>query len=156
MEKPKVVKAVEKAPEIKQGVVTKAVVNAHQSTKAQAGAELGAEKGANAQSNGQGQAKGASSDELAAYRAKLQRALQRRADRAYPQREKMMRRTGVVTISFTLSPSGTVVNAKVIRSSGNENLDNAAVNAAEGTSLEAPPAGFPTRLEVPVKFSIGN
>ena len=112
---------------------------------------------ANGSPNGSGsgnKAGGASSSDINAYRATLQRAIQRRANNTYPKREKMMRKMGTATVSFNLSPSGQISGVRVLNSSGNESLDGAAVKAVESTSVEAPPAGFPSQVTVPVKFSV--
>lgn len=155
-EKPQKIKAIEKGTENKQGIVAKAIPNAYQGIKEQAGIPNGAEKGSNSQSGGHstGHGSGASSDEINAYKAKLQRALQQKANSAYPQREKMMRKTGTVTLRFSLSSSGSISNVVVLKSSGNDNLDKAAIKAAESTKPPAPPKGFPSLLEVPVRFSV--
>ncbi|MDH2997441.1 hypothetical protein A1D22_06865 [Pasteurellaceae bacterium LFhippo2] len=146
-------KALEKGPEVKAGIVAKAVPNAVQGPKTQAGVPNGATNG---EGKSVGSATGSSSaNEIGAYQAQLQRALQQRATNAYPQRERMMRKTGVVTLSLSVSSSGQVVNVNVVNSSGNSNLDAAAVKAAQSTKLSAsPPAGFPSSLVVPVRFSI--
>ncbi|MDO4697653.1 MAG: TonB family protein [Pasteurellaceae bacterium] len=139
-EKPPV-KAVEKGKEVKQGVAEKAIPNALQGNRLQVGES--------------GTANASRANEVNAYKAQLQRALQQRANNAYPQREKMMRRTGTVTISFTIAPSGQITNVVVLKSSNNSNLDSAAVKAAQSTKMPSgPPAGFPTTLSVPVKFSL--
>lgn len=133
--KPNAVKALERSTEVKQGIVAKANPGATPGGQATGGA--------------------GNPSEIGAYRALLQRSLQQRSNNAYPQREKMMRRTGIVTLSISISPTGKVINVKVVNSSGNTNLDNAAVKAAESTNLNSPPpVGFPTNLTVPVKFSI--
>ena len=139
-EKPKqaksnAVKALERSTEVKQGIVAKANPAATPGGQATGGA--------------------GNPSEIGAYRALLQRSLQQRSNNAYPQREKMMRRTGIVTLGISISPTGKIINVKVVNSSGNTNLDNAAVKAAESTNLNSPPpVGFPTNLTVPVKFSI--
>ena len=66
----------------------------------------------------------------------------------------MMRKMGTATVSFNLSPSGQISGVRVLNSSGNESLDAAAIKAVENTSVEAPPAGFPSQVTVPVKFSV--
>ena len=159
------VKAIEKGSEVKQGIVAKAEPNALKSTKVQAGIANGSAQSTNEQGNSHRNNLGnanqtqignsASSNEIGAYKALLQRSLQQRANNAYPQREKMMRKMGTVTIQLSVSPSGQVVNVSVINSSGHTNLDKTAVNAAERTKLNsAPPLGFPTSLTVPVRFSL--
>lgn len=152
-EKPKPVKALEKSAEVKQGIVAKAIPDVLQGTKMQAGSSNGAEKGGQAQGNGNA-GSGGSSDEINAYRAKLKRLLQQKANNAYPQRERMMRKTGVVELTFTLTSSGQIQNVRVIKSSGNENLDMAAVKATQSTQPPPPPAGFPGNVAVPVSFTI--
>ncbi|UVV65467.1 cell envelope integrity protein TolA [Glaesserella parasuis] len=148
-EKPPV-KAIEKGAEAKQGVVAKAIPSAVQGAKNQEGIVTGSPKGSGTVNSGS-----ASGGEINAYKAQLQRTLQQRANNAYPQREKMMRKTGTVTLSFQLSSSGQVINVQVINSSGNSNLDAAAMKAAQSTKMHSPPpAGFPTSLTVPVKFSV--
>lgn len=94
-------------------------------------------------------------NEISAYKAALQKALQKRALRSYPAREKLLRKTGVVLISFTVQPSGKLTNVKVVSSSGNSNLDNAAVKAAENTDIGmGPPLNFPRSLTIPIRYSI--
>lgn len=160
----KVVKALETGKETKQGIVAKAVPNAFQGVKAQAGIANGSEKGNNPSINQAGAANGnttqagqnkvANSNEHNAYSATLQRVLQQRANSSYPQREKMMRKTGTVMLKFTLSPTGQISNVQVIKSSGNDNLDAAAVKAAQNSRPPAPPAGYPSSINVPVKFML--
>ena len=105
----------------------------------------------NGSSTGNGSASGT---EINAYKSALQRALQRQANNAYPTRERMMRKMGTVTVSFTVSPTGQLTNVSVVSSSGNSNLDAAAVKAAQSTKTSPPPEGFPNHVTVPVKFSI--
>lgn len=160
-EKPaKPIKALEKGIEAKEGIVAKAAPNLPQAAKAQPGIAQGSPAGkgnvgSSADSdNGNAPKSTASGNEINAYKVTLQRALQRRANNTYPAREKMMRKTGTVTLSFSVSPSGQVTNVQVINSSGNSNLDAAAVKAAQGTKTDAPPAGFPSNVTVPVRFAI--
>lgn len=103
-------------------------------------------------SNKTGQSTG---NEISAYKAALQKALQKRAIRSYPAREKLLHKTGVVLISFTVQPSGKLANVKIVSSSGNSNLDNAAVKAAESTDIGiGPPLNFPKTLTIPIRYSI--
>ncbi|MDY5106597.1 MAG: energy transducer TonB [Actinobacillus minor] len=160
-EKPaKPIKALEKGIEAKEGVVAKAAPNLPQAAKAQPGIAQGSPAGKGnvgssaGSDNGNAPKNTASGNEINAYKVTLQRALQRRANNTYPAREKMMRKTGTVTLSFSVSSSGQVTNVQVINSSGNSNLDAAAVKAAQGTKTDAPPAGFPSNVTVPVRFSI--
>lgn len=156
------IKALEKGPEAKQGIVAKAIPNTIEGTQMRAGIPNGKSdgnaNGISVSGSTIGAAGGANSgnagNEIGAYKVALQRALQRRANNAYPAREKMMRKMGVVTIGFSVSPSGELTNVKVLNSSGNSNLDNAAAKAAQSTKVSPPPAGFPSNLTVPVRFSI--
>ena len=168
VEKP--VKALEKGKEVKQGIVAKAqpnipqsqtpkegVVNGSPNGKGNVGSAKGAENGNAVKGNdssGVGNGSVASGTEINAYKSVLQRALQRQANNAYPTRERMMRKMGTVTLSFTVSPAGQLTNVSVVGSSGNSNLDAAAVKAAQSTKTSPPPAGFPNHVTVPVKFSI--
>ncbi|MEG9498510.1 TonB family protein [Mannheimia indoligenes] len=156
-EKPqqKPIKALERGPEVKQGIVAKAIPNAVQGEKMVAGV-VGGQKGGslNSTSTTGSNVTGGNASELSAYKTALQRALQRKANNSYPQREKMMRKTGTVTIKFTLTSSGAISNVSVVNSSGNSNLDNAAVKSAQAVSMPPPPAGFPPSVTVPIKFSL--
>lgn len=150
------IKALEQGPESKQGIVAKAIPHATQSDKLAAGIVDGQRKGSQSISstgimNG---TSGGNTNEISAYKAALQRALQRKASNAYPQREKMMRKTGTVTIKFNVLPSGVISNVSVMTSSGNNNLDTAAIRSAEGIKMPSPPTGFPSQVTVPIKFSM--
>lgn len=156
-EKPqqKPIKALERGPEVKQGIVAKAIPNAVQGEKMVSGV-VGGQKGGslNSTSTTGSNVTGGNASELSAYKTALQRALQRKANNSYPQREKMMRKTGTVTIKFTITSSGAISNVSVVNSSGNSNLDNAAVKSAQAVSMPPPPAGFPPSVTVPIKFSL--
>lgn len=152
----KPVKALERGAQVKQGVEAKAPPEAFQGKKV-AGVVGGQQNGSQNSKSTTGSTNGANggnANELSAYKAALQRALQRRATNSYPQREKMMRKTGIVTIKFTILPSGKISNVSVVNSSGNSNLDTAAVRSAERVKMPPPPEGFPSQATVPVKFSI--
>ncbi|OOS00316.1 hypothetical protein B0187_02175 [Haemophilus paracuniculus] len=169
-EKPaKPIKALETGTVAKEGIVAKAIPNATQGIKAQAGvpnakaggtSPTGSATGnptAKANSAGNQTANNAnaasSGDNYAAYVQGLQRLLARKAKSNYPPREKMMRKQGIVTISFTVSPSGQLTNATVISSSGVAGLDAAAVKIANSTMYE-PPINGKNQFTVPVKFEI--
>lgn len=147
----KPIKALEKSTQPQEGKVAKAIPNAIQSKKEQLGLHNGTAGIATTQTGK------ASGGELDAYKAQLQRALQKRANNSYPTREKMMRKTGTVTLKFSVSESGQLVNIYVINSSGNQYLDQAALKAAEKTQMTSPPPpGFPNSLTVPIKFSLDD
>ncbi|MFU2088886.1 energy transducer TonB family protein [Avibacterium avium] len=97
--------------------------------------------------------KGTSSDELNAYRNALRREIERH--KRYPQRAKMMRKQGVVTISFSIANDGSLLNASVQKSSGNADLDNAALSAVKNAKSIGPkPAGLASSMSVPINFTI--
>lgn len=153
-EKPKkteqkpVVKAIEKGNKPQNGIVAQAVT-AKPTTQEKQGTLQG-----NAQANESGKGK-ASGGEIDAYKAQLRAMLQKRANNAYPQREKMMRKTGTVILAFSLSANGQVNNVNIQKSSGSDNLDAAAVKAAQSTAMRTPPpSGFPSLLTVPINFTL--
>jgi periplasmic protein TonB len=66
------------------------------------------------------------------------------------------RARGVVQVSFQIDPSGSVLSAKVIRSSGDDTLDQAAINIVMRSSPVPPPPSEIARnrmsLSLPVEF----
>ncbi|MDP8052453.1 TonB family protein [Pasteurella atlantica] len=141
------IKAKEVGKVARKGVVEKAKFN--QGKQDQAGKNDGAKNGHSVQSGK------VSSGIVNAYKARLQRALQRQAMRSYPTREKRMYKQGTVIIGFTVNSSGNVVDVKVVKSSGNRNFDNAAVKAAKRTKMNsAPPGGVLHITSVPIRFSL--
>lgn len=179
----KPIKALETGAVAKQGIVAKVIPNAAQSTRIREGGANGSEQSnsavgsksgalngsvrGKANGNGSGNSQGngsnnvasaalapaASSGERDAYLKGLQIALQRKASSTYPAREKMMRKMGVVKISFTVSPSGQITGVKVVSSSGSEGLDAAAVKVAQSLKYSPPPAGV-SSLSVPIRYVI--
>lgn len=96
---------------------------------------------------------GTSGSEIDAYRSALRREIER--NKRYPQRAKMMRKQGIVQISFTLGNDGALNNPQIANSSGNEDLDNAALQAVkQARSIGTPPAGMGRTLTVPISFKI--
>lgn len=96
---------------------------------------------------------GESGSEIAAYRTALRREIER--NKRYPQRAKMMRKQGIVQISFNLGNDGSLNNPQISSSSGNEDLDNAALQAVQqARSIGSPPAGMGRNLTVPISFKI--
>lgn len=97
--------------------------------------------------------KSAGSDVNNAYMGALRREIERH--RRYPQRAKMMRKQGVVTISFSIANDGALLNASVQKSSGNADLDNAALSAVKNAKSIGPkPAGLASSMSVPINFTI--
>ncbi|KZL20224.1 cell envelope integrity inner membrane protein TolA [Pseudovibrio axinellae] len=77
------------------------------------------------------------------YWGKVQRKIQRAAERRYPKREKNRKKTGVVRVSFVINRNGSVTAIKLSRSSGNKRLDQAALKAI---SAAAPFPPFPSSM----------
>ena len=96
---------------------------------------------------------GTNTDERNAYRAAIRREIERH--KRYPARAKMMRKQGVVSVSFSVSSDGSLSGERVTNSSGNESLDNAALEAVRSARPVGPkPAGFASSVSVPISFSI--
>ncbi len=72
----------------------------------------------------------------AAYRRKLQNLIASR--KQYPRMAEKAEVEGTVTVSFTMLPNGTITGARVSKSSGNEWLDKAAVQAVNAASGALP------------------
>ncbi|TDQ59600.1 outer membrane transport energization protein TonB [Mesocricetibacter intestinalis] len=97
--------------------------------------------------------KGSSSSEKDAYSHALRREIERH--KRYSQRARMMRKQGTVTIGFNLADDGSISGARILRSSGSEDLDNAALSAVQSAKSVGPrPAGIPSSLNVPIRFSL--
>ena len=96
---------------------------------------------------------GASGSELDAYRSALRREIERH--KRYPARAKMMRKQGVVTVSFTIGADGSITGVAIAKSSGVEDLDNAALSAVNSARSIGPrPAGMGASISVPISFKI--
>ena len=80
---------------------------------------------------------GANTDEHNAYRAAIRRE------------------QGVVSVSFSVSSDGSLSGERVTNSSGDESLDNAALEAVRSARPVGPkPAGFASSVSVPISFTI--
>jgi len=96
---------------------------------------------------------GTNTDELNAYRAAIRREIERH--KRYPARAKMMRKQGVVSVSFSVGADGSLLGERVTNSSGDESLDNAALEAVRSARPVGPkPAGFASSVSVPISFTI--
>ena len=96
---------------------------------------------------------GTNTDELNAYRAAIRREIERH--KRYPARAKMMRKQGVVSVSFSVSSDGSLSGERVTNSSGDESLDNAALEAVRSARPVGPkPTGFASSVSVPISFTI--
>lgn len=97
--------------------------------------------------------KGYSTDELSAYRSALRREIERH--KRYPNRARMMRKQGVVTVVFKINQAGQISDILVAKSSGVEELDNAAISAVNNARpIGSPPAGLGNQLTIPINFTI--
>ena len=96
---------------------------------------------------------GVSGSELDAYRSALRREIERH--KRYPARAKMMRKQGVVTVSFTIGADGSITGVAIAKRSGVEDLDNAALSAVNSARSIGPrPAGMGASISVPISFKI--
>ena len=96
---------------------------------------------------------GTNTDELNAYRAAIRREIERH--KRYPARAKMMRKQGIVNVSFSVGGDGSLSGERVTKSSGDESLDNAALEAVRSARPVGPkPAGFSSSVNVPISFTI--
>lgn len=96
---------------------------------------------------------GTNSNEIAAYKAALYREIERR--KQYPTRAKMMRKQGIVHVAFNVGNDGALSGENVVKSSGDESLDNAALKAVQNAKSVGPkPAGFASKISVPIRFSL--
>lgn len=87
------------------------------------------------------------------YRTQLRRAIERQ--KRYPRRAQMMNKQGVVRISFTLNANGSLSNIRVSKSSGNKDLDNAALKAVQKAHSVGPrPANMEANVTVGLEFSL--
>ncbi|TPH21235.1 energy transducer TonB [Haemophilus haemolyticus] len=104
-------------------------------------------------SNAQVAGSGTDTSEMAAYRSAIRREIERH--KRYPTRAKMMRKQGKVSVSFNVGPDGSLSGARVTQSSGDESLDNAALEAVNSARpVGAKPSGFPSGLNVPISFTL--
>ena len=104
-------------------------------------------------SNAQVAGSGTDTSEMAAYRSAIRREIERH--KRYPTRAKMMRKQGKVSVSFNVGPDGSLSGARVTQSSGDESLDNAALEAVNSARpVGTRPSGFPSGLNVPISFTL--
>lgn len=96
---------------------------------------------------------GVSADELSAYRTALRREIERH--KRYPQRAKMMRKQGIVTVNFSIGADGSLSQVGMSKSSGSDDLDKAAMAAVQSARSVGPrPAGMSASLSVPISFKL--
>ncbi|HHF4687649.1 TPA: TonB family protein [Haemophilus influenzae] len=106
-----------------------------------------------ANSNAQVAGSGTDTSEIAAYRSAIRREIE--SHKRYPTRAKIMRKQGKVSVSFNVGADGSLSGARVTKSSGDESLDKAALDAINvSRSVGARPAGFPSSLNVQISFTL--
>ncbi|NXZ84899.1 energy transducer TonB [Haemophilus influenzae] len=106
-----------------------------------------------ANSNAQVAGSGTDTSEMAAYRSAIRREIE--SHKRYPTRAKIMRKQGKVSVSFNVGADGSLSGAKVTKSSGDESLDKAALDAINvSRSVGTRPAGFPSSLNVQISFTL--
>ncbi|TPM25376.1 energy transducer TonB [Mesorhizobium sp. B2-3-4] len=76
----------------------------------------------------------------------------------YPSGAKSRRAQGNVNVTFTMDSSGRVLSARVVRSSGDAELDRAALAVLQGATVPAPPPELGSRVSrtAPFVFSLRN
>jgi protein TonB len=103
-----------------------------------------------------GAAAAADPNVLNRYAAQLASAL--RARLRYPEAARVRGLTGVASIRFTMSRTGQILSAALVRSTGHAVLDQAAMRAAApGTGLPPAPDALPQRtftFSVPLRFTL--
>nr|WP_292262560.1 energy transducer TonB [Mesorhizobium sp.] len=74
----------------------------------------------------------------------------------YPSAARSRRVEGTPTVTFTVDVSGRVVSARLAQSSGDPDLDRAALGVLQGASVPAPPAelGAHVTRTAPFVFSL--
>ncbi|PVX41453.1 outer membrane transport energization protein TonB [Pasteurella langaaensis DSM 22999] len=96
---------------------------------------------------------GTNTSEIAAYKSKIRREIERH--KKYSQRARMMRKQGTVVVVFNITADGSLTGARVAQSSGTEDLDNSALDAVRSARSVGPkPAGMASEISVPVSFRI--
>lgn len=75
----------------------------------------------------------------------------------YPRAAKARRAEGTVTVTFRANASGRVTSARISRSSGDSDLDSAALKALQGAKVPAPPPELAgTSVGAPFLFNLRN
>lgn len=87
------------------------------------------------------------------WHAKLMAHLERR--KRYPAAARRQRQEGVPVVQFSIDPAGNVLSARLARSSGVPELDQAVMTMIQRASpVPAPPPGANLNITVPVRFNI--
>ncbi|TPI30312.1 energy transducer TonB [Mesorhizobium sp. B3-2-1] len=70
----------------------------------------------------------------------------------YPRAARSRRAQGNVNVTFTMDPSGRILSARVVRSSGDAELDRAALAVLQGATVPAPPPELGSRVSRTAPF----
>ncbi|MEQ1976917.1 energy transducer TonB [Xenorhabdus sp. SGI240] len=96
---------------------------------------------------------GQGNSEVDNYYARLRQEIERH--KRYPRKAKRMKQQGIVTVNFTLLDDGTLTAAKVVNSSGNSTLDNAALDAINhANSVGSIPTGIEPNVMLTLDFTL--
>ncbi|WP_350306382.1 energy transducer TonB [Photorhabdus viridis] len=96
---------------------------------------------------------GLGSDDLQGYQSALRREIEKH--KRYPRRAKKMKQQGIVQVSFRLLDSGDLTNPQLVRSSGADELDRAALAAIQqARSVGVKPAGLPRDHTLAIEFNL--
>lgn len=94
-------------------------------------------------------------DKIAIYKHRLLKDVTLMAQPSYPESAKTEKHQGKVTLKFHLSDTGVISKVVMVKSSGYDELDQAAINALQQLQgLGKPPEGFPSTLTVPIRYKI--
>ncbi|PVE26037.1 hypothetical protein DC522_02040 [Microvirga sp. KLBC 81] len=114
------------------------------------------QQAASSSENTGGAAASADPNVINRYAARLAAALRSRL--RYPDAARLQGVSGVATIRFTMQRSGRIVSASLVRSTGNNILDQAALaTAVPGTALPSAPDALPQQqltFTVPLRFNL--
>ncbi len=92
-------------------------------------------------------------DEVAAYENALRAEIEKQ--KRYPLRARMMRRQGTVLIQFMLKQSGELYDIRIAKTSGNGDLDRAALQAAQqARPIGLKPKGVSDTFVIPIHFML--
>ncbi|MDC9588653.1 energy transducer TonB [Xenorhabdus sp. XENO-10] len=96
---------------------------------------------------------GQGNSEMDNYHARLRQEIERH--KRYPRKAKRMKQEGSVIVNFTLLDDGTLTATKVINSSGNTTLDNAALDAVNrAISVGPKPADMASVVTLELDFML--
>ncbi|WP_237386014.1 energy transducer TonB [Xenorhabdus sp. Sc-CR9] len=98
---------------------------------------------------------GQGNSEMDNYNSRLRQEIERH--KRYPRKAKRMRQEGTVTVHFTLLNDGSITTARIAQSSGNNALDNEALNAINrARSVGVRPSNMKPEMTVALDFTLNN